>query len=77
VRTHDDSELDRLKTAGASEVVPEVLEGSLMLASQTMAHIGIPLKRVIRLVQGQRMTRYALMRDAVARDPQVIDSQAH
>jgi hypothetical protein len=25
----------------------------------------MPLKRVIRLVQGQRMTRYALMRDAL------------
>jgi len=42
-----------------------VIEGSLMLASQTLAHLGLPLKRVIRLVQGQRMTRYALMRDAI------------
>ena len=66
VRTHDDKDLERLRAAGAAEVVPEVIEGSLMLASQTLAHIGIPLKRVIRLVQGQRMTRYALMRDAVA-----------
>lgn len=63
VRTHDDKDLETLRTAGAAEVVPEVIEGSLMLASQTLAHIGIPLKRVIRLVQGQRMTRYALMRD--------------
>ena len=74
VRTHDDTDLDRLRAAGATEVVPEVIEGSLMLASQTMAHIGIPLKRVFRLVQGQRATRYALMRDAV---PRPEDSQAH
>jgi CPA2 family monovalent cation:H+ antiporter-2 len=65
VRTHDDKDLEVLRAAGAAEVVPEVIEGSLMLASQTLAHIGIPLKRVIRLVQGQRMTRYALMRDAL------------
>jgi CPA2 family monovalent cation:H+ antiporter-2 len=65
VRTHDDKDLELLRAAGAAEVVPEVIEGSLMLASQTLAHIGIPLKRVIRLVQGQRMTRYALMRDAL------------
>ena len=65
VRTHDDKDLETLRSAGAAEVVPEVIEGSLMLASQTLAHIGIPLKRVIRLVQGQRMTRYALMRDAL------------
>jgi len=74
VRTHDDTDLDRLRSAGATEVVPEVIEGSLMLASQTMAHIGIPLKRVFRLVQGQRATRYALMRDAA---PRPEDSQAH
>ena len=74
VRTHDDTDLDRLKSAGASEVVPEVIEGSLMLASQTMVHIGIPLRRVFRLVQGQRDTRYALMRDAPQRPE---DAQAH
>jgi CPA2 family monovalent cation:H+ antiporter-2 len=56
-------------------VVPEVIEGSLMLASQTLAHIGIPLKRVIRLVQGQRMTRYALMRDALKHKEGLGDAQ--
>jgi CPA2 family monovalent cation:H+ antiporter-2 len=65
VRTHDDEHLEDLRAAGAAEVVPEVIEGSLMLASQTLAHIGMPLKRVIRLVQAQRMTRYALMREAL------------
>ena len=63
VRTHDDKDLEQLRAAGAAEVVPEVIEGSLMLASQTLALIGIPLKRVFRLVQAQRHTRYALMRD--------------
>jgi CPA2 family monovalent cation:H+ antiporter-2 len=77
VRTHDDRDLEVLRAAGAAEVVPEVIEGSLMLASQTLAHIGIPLKRVIRLVQGQRMTRYALMRDALKHKEGLGDSQAH
>ncbi|WP_408595392.1 cation:proton antiporter [Limnohabitans sp.] len=63
VRTHDDKDLEQLRAAGAAEVVPEVIEGSLMLASQTLALIGTPLKRVFRLVQAQRMSRYALMRD--------------
>ncbi len=77
VRTHDDRDLEVLRAAGAAEVVPEVIEGSLMLASQTLAHIGIPLKRVIRLVQGQRMTRYALMRDALKHKEGLGDSQTH
>jgi CPA2 family monovalent cation:H+ antiporter-2 len=73
VRTHDDKDLEVLRAAGAAEVVPEVIEGSLMLASQTLAHIGIPLKRVIRLVQGQRMTRYALMRDVLKQKDSLKD----
>src|SRR5689334_5663818 len=36
VRTFDDNELDRLLKAGAAEVVPETLEGSLMLASHSL-----------------------------------------
>ena len=64
VRTHDDKDLEQLRAAGAAEVVPEVIEGSLMLASQTLALIGTPLKRVFRLVQAQRMSRYALMRES-------------
>ena len=48
------------------------LSVSLMLASQTLAHIGIPLKRVIRLVQGQRMTRYALMRNTDPTDDEAM-----
>ncbi len=77
VRTHDDKDLETLRHAGAAEVVPEVIEGSLMLASQTLAHIGTPLKRVIRLVQAQRMTRYALMRDALKHKEGLGDTQSH
>ena len=77
VRTHDDRDLEMLRAAGAAEVVPEVIEGSLMLASQTLAHIGIPLKRVIRLVQGQRMTRYALMRDELKHKEAMDAAEPH
>ncbi len=63
VRTRDDSALDELRAAGATEVVPEVLEGSLMLASQTMAVVGVPLARVLARLRGVRSARYALLRD--------------
>jgi len=63
VRTLDESHLDQLRAAGASEVIPEVVEGSLMLASQTMARLGVPLKRVFRVIQHERATRYAFMRE--------------
>jgi len=62
VRTIDDSRLDALQAAGATVVVPEAIEGSLMLASQTLALVGVPIRRVIRLVQDQRLARYGLLR---------------
>ncbi|MYM72561.1 potassium transporter [Duganella sp. FT134W] len=62
VRAHDDSDLDRLKAAGAAEVVPEVMEGSLMLASHALVMLGVPLRRVVHRVQAAREERYASLR---------------
>jgi monovalent cation:H+ antiporter-2, CPA2 family len=62
VRTSDDSELEKLQAAGATEVVPEILEGSLMLASHTMLLLGIPLARVLARIREVRRDRYHLMR---------------
>ena len=38
-------------TAGATEVVPEVLEGSLMLASHSLLLLGVPLNRVLKRIR--------------------------
>jgi CPA2 family monovalent cation:H+ antiporter-2 len=62
VRTQDDLHLDKLQAAGATEVVPEAIEGSLMLASHALALVGVPMRRVLRLVQDQRDARYNLLR---------------
>ncbi|EWS60037.1 glutathione-regulated potassium-efflux system protein KefC [Methylibium sp. T29-B] len=62
VRTLDDSDLEPLQAAGATEVVPEAIEGSLMMASHVLALVGVPMRRVIRLVQDQRDARYGLLR---------------
>lgn len=62
VRTIDDGDLEKLRAAGATEVVPESVEGSLMLASHALALVGVPMRRVIRVVQDQRDARYGLLR---------------
>jgi CPA2 family monovalent cation:H+ antiporter-2 len=62
VRSHDDADLDRLKAAGAAEVVPELIEGSLMLASHALVMLGVPLRRVVHRVQAAREERYASLR---------------
>ncbi|MEQ1773936.1 MAG: monovalent cation:proton antiporter-2 (CPA2) family protein [Burkholderiales bacterium] len=62
VRTHEDTDIDQLKAAGAAEVVAEIMEGSLMLASTTLMLIGTPLNRVLRRIRETREHRYHLFR---------------
>ena len=62
VRTIDDTDLERLRDAGATEVVPEAIEGSLMLAAQTLALVGVPMRRVIKITRDARDARYSLLR---------------
>lgn len=62
VRTIDENDLDRLKEAGATEVVPEVLEGALMLGSQTLLMAGVPLGTVLKRIRRMREQRYSSLR---------------
>jgi CPA2 family monovalent cation:H+ antiporter-2 len=62
VRSYDDSDLEKLRNAGAAEVVPEAIEGSLMLASHALVMLGVPLRRVVHRVQAARDERYASLR---------------
>ncbi|MCM2318189.1 MAG: cation:proton antiporter [Pseudomonas sp.] len=61
VRTRDDSHLASLQEAGANEVVPEVLESSLMLASHALVMLGLPERRVQARIDEVRLDRYHLL----------------
>lgn len=77
VRTVDDSEIARLEAAGAAEVVPEVLEGSLMLASHSLLVVGVPLNRVLRRIRTVREERYGLFRGFFRGATDVPDAADH
>jgi CPA2 family monovalent cation:H+ antiporter-2 len=62
VRTFDDTDVEKLKSAGAAEIVAEVVEGSLMLATQTMLLLGVPPNKVLSRLRQVRGERYQLMR---------------
>ncbi|WP_322844302.1 monovalent cation:proton antiporter-2 (CPA2) family protein [Pseudomonas sp. B33.4] len=61
VRTRDDSQWAELKAAGATEVVPELLESSLMLASHALIMLGLPAHQVQEQVDQVRIDRYRLL----------------
>lgn len=62
VRTRDDSDIDLLKEAGATEVVAEILEGSLMLASHALMFMDVSTGRILRRIRQTREQRYSLFR---------------
>ncbi|MFQ3196312.1 MAG: CPA2 family monovalent cation:H+ antiporter-2 [Paraglaciecola sp.] len=61
VRTRKDYGMDELYMAGASQVVPEILEGSLMLVSQVLHLSGVPMSRILKRVRKERKGQYGNM----------------
>ena len=62
VRTQDDTKLEEIRSAGATEVVPETLEASLMLLSHLLLLLKLPVARVIRTMNDIRIHRYSMLR---------------
>jgi CPA2 family monovalent cation:H+ antiporter-2 len=76
VRTQDDAKLEALQSAGATEVVPETLEASLMLASHLLLLLDVPVSRVVKTVGDIRNNRYALLRRLFySTDPEHMPSE--
>ena len=61
VRTRDDTHLDMLTKAGAEEVVPEVLEASLMLVAHALMMLDMPFERVMATLRKTRRERYRML----------------
>ncbi len=67
VRTQDDARIKELQEAGATDVVPETFEASLMLVSHVLMLLHVPVTRVVRTVGDIRNNRYAVLRNIVRR----------
>lgn len=63
VRTVDDKETARLKAAGATEVISEVMESGLMIAAETLVAAGVPVKTAMGHVRTIRAQRYTHLRE--------------
>lgn len=61
VRTRDDSCLTELQEAGATEVIPEILEASLMISFHVLVLMGVPVFRAVRHLRSTRANRYQLL----------------
>ena len=76
VRTEDDSGLEQLQAAGATEVVPEIFETALSIVSHVLLFLDVPPEEVAETTEDIRHDRYALLRsvfrrrDALESDPE-------
>jgi CPA2 family monovalent cation:H+ antiporter-2 len=77
VRTADDARIKELQAAGATDVVPETFEASLMLVSHVLMLLHVPVSRVVRAVNDIRSNRYAVLRNIVGRGDEGAPDAAH
>lgn len=77
VRTADDSRIKELQEAGATDVVPETFEASLMLVSHVLMLLRVPVARVVGALEAIRHSRYAVLRNIVRRgDARPVDEMS-
>lgn len=62
VRSQDESKMDDFYDVGATDVVPESLEASIIMASHLLIHLDIPLNEITRDIANARKDRYKFLR---------------
>jgi monovalent cation:H+ antiporter-2, CPA2 family len=77
VRTADDTRLEELLAAGATEVIPETLEAALMLVSHALLVLDVPMSRVVKTVGDIRRHRYSLLRSVFRSDKAGLIDDSH
>jgi CPA2 family monovalent cation:H+ antiporter-2 len=78
VRTEDDSRLEALQAAGATEIVPEIFETSLSLVSHVLLFLKVPAPDVLETTEDIRHDRYAILRSVFRRrDARSLEDDEH
>ena len=77
VRTMDDTQLEELHAAGATEVVPETLEAALTLVSHALLVLDVPMSRVLRTIGEIRRQRYKILRSVFRREGAELMDESH
>ena len=62
VRAHTDAHLEALEEAGATEVVPESVEASLILATRLLNQLGIAIDEIQSMIEQARTDHYNRVR---------------
>lgn len=63
VRTRDEEQVEELRSAGATEVIPETYEAGLIMGTHAMLALKMPLAKVALTLEDSRAGRYQMMRE--------------
>lgn len=59
---YDDTYMDKFRREGATDVVPQIFESSLMLAAHSLPRMGVPMSQVLRHIREFRKDGYSKLR---------------
>jgi CPA2 family monovalent cation:H+ antiporter-2 len=62
VRSVDEAVIDDFYAHGATDVIPETLESSIIMASHLLIHLDVPLNEITRDIARARKDRYQFLR---------------
>jgi CPA2 family monovalent cation:H+ antiporter-2 len=69
VRARDVAQAEQLAGAGATEVVPEIVEGSLQLGEMLLRRLGATRDEVDQVLDEFRRRTYSRLSDLISRQP--------
>jgi CPA2 family monovalent cation:H+ antiporter-2 len=77
VRTRDDAHMKLLQQSGASVIVPETIESSLILSAHVLNLLSVPLSRIIRKLERIRGHQYGELRHIFPKESARHLDEAH
>lgn len=77
VRTRDEADLERLEHAGATQVVPETLESSMLLARVLLQRLDIPDDVINERIEQERADHYRSLRGLFAGEAEALRDRLH
>jgi monovalent cation:H+ antiporter-2, CPA2 family len=77
VRTRDETHVERLVAAGATEVVAETCEAATMIAAHVLMLADVPLAHVARRIRDQQSGRYRLLQELFRGEAPLSGAGAH
>ncbi|QJQ95156.1 MULTISPECIES: monovalent cation:proton antiporter family protein [Halomonadaceae] len=75
VRTRDESSVDELRKAGATEVIPETLETGMIIVSHSLLALSVPQYKITQYLQEQRTSRYPMLKELFRGDHDALNTE--